>query len=137
MFNPFFSHIFGQVVKTRFKKTFPNSIFLSPQKKKQASEYFTDSPDQLNEPVQHFAQVAPPRNVTVQQTDVGDEFVVSWYPPEYGIETLRVYVVRWYREPGHHLIGTAETRDTYYKGIFFYSLPFSLPIYLEHIHHCY
>lgn len=55
----------------------------------------------------------------MQQTDVGDEFVVSWYPPEYGIETLRVYVVRWYREPGHHLIGTAETRDTYYKGIFF------------------
>lgn len=64
----------------------------------------------------HFAQVGPPRNLTVTQTDVGDEFVASWYPPEYGIETLRVYVLRWFQEPGHFLVGTAETRDTYYKG---------------------
>lgn len=82
-----------------------------------ASEYFTDSPDlSLVEPVMHFAQIGPPRNVTVEQTDAGDEFVVSWYPPEYGLETLRVYVVRWFREPSHLLIGSAETRDTYYKG---------------------
>ena len=92
-------------------------LFLFPSlQKNKASEYFTDSPDQLEEPVMHFAQVGPPKNVTVQQTDVGDEFIVSWYPPDYGIETLRVYVVRWFREPGHHLVGTAETRDTYYKG---------------------
>lgn len=38
-------------------------------------------------------QVGPPRNVTVTQTDEGDEFVVSWYPPEYGLEFLQVYVV--------------------------------------------
>lgn len=38
-------------------------------------------------------KVGPPRNVTVEQTDEGDEFVVSWYPPEYGLEFLRVYVV--------------------------------------------
>lgn len=68
----------------------------------------------------HFAQIGPPRNVTVQQTDVGDEFVVTWYPPEYGLETLRVYVVRWFREPGHLLMGSAETRETYYKGNYFY-----------------
>lgn len=94
----------------------PFSLSLSFPLEYKASEYFTDSPDQLNEPVMHFAQVGPPKNVTVQQTDVGDEFIVSWYPPDYGIETLRVYVVRWFREPGHHLVGTAETRDTYYKG---------------------
>lgn len=51
--------------------------------------YFTDAPDQVIEPIQHFAQIGPPRNVTVQQTDAGDEFVVSWYPPEYGLDTLR------------------------------------------------
>lgn len=78
----------------------------------------------------HFAQIGPPRNVSVEQTDVGDEFVVSWYPPEYGMETLRVYVVKWWREPGHWLMGTAETRDTYYKGNFPFifadsSFPFS------------
>lgn len=39
-------------------------------------------------------KVGPPRNVTVVQTDEGDEFVVSWIPPEYGLEFLRVYVVR-------------------------------------------
>lgn len=64
----------------------------------------------------HFAQIGPPRNVSVEQTDAGDEFVVSWYPPEYGLEFLRVYVVKWWKEPGHFLMGTAETRDTYYKG---------------------
>lgn len=31
--------------------------------------------------------------MTVTQTDEGDEFVVSWYPPEYGLEFLQVYVV--------------------------------------------
>lgn len=31
-----------------------------------------------------------------------------------------VYVVRWHREPGHFLMGTAETRETYYKGIYFW-----------------
>lgn len=34
--------------------------------------------------------------MTVTQTDEGDEFVVSWHPPEYGLEFLRVYVVREY-----------------------------------------
>lgn len=71
----------------------------------------------------HFAQIGPPRNVSVEQTDSGDEFVVTWYPPEYGIETLRVYVLKWWREPGHFLMGTAETRDTYYKGNYLISLP--------------
>lgn len=84
----------------------------------EASYYFTDSPDQLNEPVMHFTQVGPPRNMTVQQTDDGDEFVVSWEPPEYR-ENLRIYIVRWFREPGHNLEGSAETSDTYYKGSHF------------------
>lgn len=76
----------------------------------------------------HFAQVGPPRNVTVEQTDAGDEFIVSWLPPEYGLETLRVYVLKWYREPGHFLTGTAETRENYYKGNYVHLFLFpSLP----------
>lgn len=59
---------------------------------------YTDAPDELKEPVPHFAQIGPPRNMTVKQTDAGDEFVVSWDAPEYGLDTLRVYVVRWFRE---------------------------------------
>lgn len=77
---------------------------------------FTDAPEEIQEPIQHFAQIGPPRNVTVQQSDAGDEFVVSWYPPDYGLDTLRVYVVRWFREPGHFLMGSAETRNNYYNG---------------------
>lgn len=76
----------------------------------------TDSPDRLQEPVQQFSQIGPPRNLTVNQTSAGDEFVVSWLPPEYGIENLRLYVIRWYREPGHFLHGSAETRNHYYIG---------------------
>lgn len=53
---------------------------------------YTDAPDELQEPVQHFAQVGPPRNLTVTQGDVSDEFTASWDPPEYGLETLSVYV---------------------------------------------
>lgn len=51
--------------------------------------HFTDAPDDVIEPVQHFAQIGPPRNLTVNQADTVYEFVVSWYPPEYGLDTLR------------------------------------------------
>lgn len=77
---------------------------------------FTDGPDQLQEPIQQFSQIGPPRNLTVNQTSAGDEFVVSWQPPEYGVENLRLYVIRWYREPGHFLHGSAETSNHYYIG---------------------
>lgn len=66
----FFPYIFGHFNEFRLKIN-----FFHPK----ASDYFTDSPDQLNEPVMHFAQIGPPRNLTVQQTDIGDEFVASWY----------------------------------------------------------
>lgn len=30
------------------------------------------------------------------------------------------FQVRWFLEPDHNLIGSAETRETYYKGTLFY-----------------
>ncbi|KAG4079404.1 hypothetical protein HA402_008096 [Bradysia odoriphaga] len=77
---------------------------------------FLDNPSELREShqVHQFAQIGPPRNVTVAEKPTGDGFVVSWDPPEYGLESLRVYLIRWYREPGHFLHGTAETREHYY-----------------------
>lgn len=66
--------------------------------------------------VPQFSQVGPPRNVTVQPKPDGDGYVVSWDEPEYGRDSLRVYVVRWYREPGHYFHGSAETRELYYEG---------------------
>lgn len=64
----------------------------------------------------HFAQIGPPRNLTVQQTDAGDEFVASWKSPEYGTDTLAVYVLRWHRQPGYKFEGSLETRNTYVHG---------------------
>lgn len=76
-----------------------------------------ESPSEYSEPVQHFSQIGPPRNVSVVEKPSADGWVVSWDAPDYGLETLRVYVVRWFREPGHFFHGSAETRDLYYIGI--------------------
>lgn len=76
----------------------------------------TDIPSQLQYPVPQFAQIGVPRNLTVNQTSTSNEFVASWNPPEFGEENLKLYVVRWWREPGHILQGVAETRNLYYNG---------------------
>lgn len=76
----------------------------------------TDSPDQLQDPVPQFAQIGVPRNLTVNQTSASNEFVASWNAPAFGEENLKLYVVRWWREPGHILQGVAETRNHYYVG---------------------
>lgn len=74
-------------------------------------------PSEYKDTVHHFSQIGAPRNVTVQPKPNGDGYVVSWDQPDYGLDTLRVYVVRWYREPGHFFHGSAETRELYYTGI--------------------
>lgn len=82
-------------------------------------DVYNEHTEHAQEHVQQFIQIGPPRNLTVMPTSTGDEFVVSWLPPEHGLDSLRVYIVRWYREPGHYLHGSSETRENYYKGIFF------------------
>lgn len=81
---------------------------------------------EFTDTMQQFAQIGPPRNMTVEAKPTGDGYVVSWYPPDYGLESLRVYLVRWYREPGHFLHGTAETRDNYYTGKLFLSMIYTV-----------
>lgn len=68
---------------------------------------------QYRDPIQQFAQIGPPRNLSVDQTPDGN-YLVTWDPPEYGKELLRIYLVRWWLEPKHTLHGTAETRQTQY-----------------------
>lgn len=82
-----------------------------------AFRYYTrpkefNEPESYHDPVIPFSQIGPPRNLTVEYTSEG--FQLIWEPPEYGKEVLRVYIVRWYQEPGHFLHGTAETRDLNY-----------------------
>lgn len=55
-----------------------------------------------------------PRNVCVYPTSEG--YLITWDPPEYGGDELRIYVVRWYEGPREHLQGTAETKNTSYLG---------------------
>ncbi|XP_055713087.1 protein borderless [Phlebotomus papatasi] len=83
-----------------------------------AFRYFTKPRDfkdaqQYRDPIQQFAQIGPPRNLSVDQTPDGN-YLVTWDPPEYGKELLRIYLVRWWLEPKHTLHGTAETRQTQY-----------------------
>ncbi|XP_017772996.1 PREDICTED: protein borderless isoform X2 [Nicrophorus vespilloides] len=56
--------------------------------------------------------IGSPKDVQVKST--ADGFLVVWNPPEYGLEELRVYVVRWYEGPRQYLCGTAETKNTSY-----------------------
>lgn len=58
--------------------------------------------------------MGPPVNVKVQATVEG--YLVTWEPPEFGKNLVRLYTVRWFRGPSEHLYGRAETTDTYYLG---------------------
>lgn len=58
--------------------------------------------------------MGPPLNVRVQATVQG--YLVTWEPPAYGKEQVRLYAVRWFRGPSEQLYGRAETTDTYYLG---------------------
>ncbi|XP_029043005.1 protein borderless isoform X2 [Osmia bicornis bicornis] len=57
-------------------------------------------------------RMGAPLNVRVQATAQG--YLVTWEPPAYGRDQLRLYAVRWYRGPSEKLDGRAETTDTYY-----------------------
>ncbi|XP_017878813.1 protein borderless isoform X1 [Ceratina calcarata] len=67
-----------------------------------ASEYRSPPDDRMG----------PPSNVRVQATAQG--YLVTWEPPAYGKEQVRLYTVRWFRGPSERLYGRAETTDTYY-----------------------
>ncbi|KAM8718185.1 hypothetical protein ACLKA7_004832 [Drosophila subpalustris] len=40
---------------------------------------------------------------------------LHWEHPTQGLESLRLYTIRWWKEPEHFLIGTAETFDNFYQ----------------------
>ena len=85
-----------------FSKTL--RIFTQPSSidENSASEYRSPPDDRMG----------PPVNVRVQATVQG--YLVTWEPPAYGKEQVRLYAVRWFRGPSEQLYGRAETTDTYY-----------------------
>uniref|UniRef100_T1PJJ1 Fibronectin type III n=1 Tax=Musca domestica TaxID=7370 RepID=T1PJJ1_MUSDO len=42
-------------------------------------------------------------------------WLLHWEHPLHGIDALRLYTVRWWKEPEHHLVGTVETFDNFYQ----------------------
>ncbi|CAL7934633.1 unnamed protein product [Xylocopa violacea] len=85
-----------------FSKTL--RIFTQPTSldENSASEYRSPPDDRMG----------PPLNVRVQATVQG--YLVTWEPPAYGKEQVRLYTVKWFRGPSERLYGRAETTDTYY-----------------------
>lgn len=68
------------------------------------------------------APLGYPRNITVHPTDRG--LRVTWLPPEYGLENLNKYFVRWNQD--EYLLGSAETQNTSYLSMNFNSTNLSL-----------
>lgn len=73
-------------------------------------EVIQSSSSQSRPPIGH------PTNLSVHAT--GDGYLLTWDPPEYGLEKLRIYVVRWYQGPQEHFSGSAETKNTTYLSEF-------------------
>ncbi|XP_061388021.1 protein borderless-like, partial [Musca vetustissima] len=42
-------------------------------------------------------------------------WLLHWEHPLHGLDALRLYTVRWWKEPEHHLVGTVETFDNFYQ----------------------
>lgn len=59
-----------------------------------------------------FPPVGFPRNVTLHRTV--DGFLLTWEPPEYGLELLKFYKIKWTQGPDDVLYGMAETKNTSY-----------------------
>lgn len=58
--------------------------------------------------------IGQPTNVCVHSTE--DGYLLTWDPPEYGLDELRVYVIQWFEGPREHLYATTETKNTSYLG---------------------
>ncbi|CAD7080232.1 unnamed protein product [Hermetia illucens] len=69
-------------------------------------------PELFQHPLLPFGQIGPPRNLIVHRKSNG--YIAAWDPPDYGADSLRVYILRWWLQPLHLLHGSVETRENYY-----------------------
>lgn len=56
--------------------------------------------------------IGAPESVRVQST--GEGYLVTWDPPSKGRDSLRNYIIRWFRESTDTIVGKIETADTFY-----------------------
>lgn len=56
--------------------------------------------------------IGPPRNFFIMERK--DGYILTWDPPEIGLDQLRIYIIRWWLEEDTKLYGSAETIETFY-----------------------
>lgn len=66
--------------------------------------------DDTGRTMHSLAPIGLPSNVTIQRVDHG--YLVRWFPPDYGLDLLSHYVLKWYDDMSGYMSGTIETRDT-------------------------
>lgn len=97
----------------KINKIFFNKIlFYTAQYFNQPEQFKGDEPT-----LDPFAQVGPPHNLTVAEAT--DGYLITWDAPVYGTDSLRVYMLRWYLEPEHQILGSVPTVYQYHvlKGL--------------------
>ncbi|XP_075224946.1 borderless isoform X3 [Lycorma delicatula] len=69
-----------------------------------------DENNELKKPLETFQQIGPPQNLRVK-IDV-EGYKVSWDPPDFGADLLRVYTVSWYEGDKETELIKADTTGT-------------------------
>ncbi|XP_037816423.1 protein borderless [Lucilia sericata] len=66
-----------------------------------------------NNPSPSTGSLSAPWNLSAINNQQG--WLLHWEHPQQGLDMLRLYTVRWWKEPEHHLVGTVETFDNFYQ----------------------
>lgn len=66
-----------------------------------------------NNPLPSTGSLSAPWNLSAINNQQG--WLLHWEHPKQGLDMLRLYTVRWWKEPEHHLVGTVETFDNFYQ----------------------
>ncbi|KAI8118003.1 Protein borderless [Lucilia cuprina] len=66
-----------------------------------------------NNPLPSTGSLSAPWNLSAINNQQG--WLLHWEHPQQGLDMLRLYTVRWWKEPEHHLVGTVETFDNFYQ----------------------
>lgn len=64
-------------------------------------------------PLPSTGSLSAPWNLSAINNQQG--WLLHWEHPQQGLDMLRLYTVRWWKEPEHHLVGTVETFDNFYQ----------------------
>lgn len=85
----------------------------NPEQQQQHQQHTFHHDYQPNSAMANGMRLSPPWNLTAVSNQQG--WLVHWEHPQQGLDMLRLYTVYWWKEPEHHLVGTAETFDNFYQ----------------------